>query len=1014
MKQKLILVLLLFIPGLAFGQSPQILPGMTNSALYPQSLGQLRFNNSIVSGSLNDRSGTDVRAVLDPGSAGGVYQDIQCTQSSTLGSCSGSTENLKGDLFPYGLHPYIDARSYGARAVAYSSAPAVPGCAASITRGTNSATLSGTNCRYFQNGDGVIIYGAGITNPVSTPSSPTVTPSGPAALSGINIDVASQLGSTTYHYCVASWNYGTATATNPGISISACSTVATITNGLSTLGPQSVTNTSITMSNNIGNFVTSGAQTLDVNMAFRVEGAVPVSFNGWWIVHTWTDSTHFTASQVIDTRENGPTTATTPGTTYWITSNQIRLSSAAKGSIDGTKYLVYRSGPGGGGVIACIMWPQLTLMVGDKTYLTCDDYGATYSPSPNLPWYVPTTAPSSATNEGLSTRITSGGGTASITLAANAINTVRAATILFDDAPAIEAALTASVASSAPSSVVIPNLATNPGNYNYVINSPLNMPALSTLKVGNFFYSNDTIIMGSNCKIMGLDNSQGSTLQFGVNPVMAMGGQRAWPYIYHLNTGWLENVQIPIPESNIGIIGKNGLLDLKKVQFAFSGNGYTSLQYVFLSNHTGGGSPAGSERWEDVVSTAPQLPTGSMTTPALFSDNGITLMGSRIYLSGKGLAFRPPQSGQGFNANLVYCQACYTPLLTFLTAPGESSGAPAQGRIDFSVNDTTFVPVIATFNQISAVIGIGNFPSSRNALGGGSGSTTNVSTGFFGNAVPDATSGVPGVETAPVPLYYLVDGNWGTSGVTRPIKTLNATVRMGPADTLFEDATTWPAPTCPVSPGGSVPIGTFPYQYAPVYDSGSEGRLSAGCTVTTSSGSRTVTLTWRHIPTAKGYDIYRNGVRLPCASPATTSPTWTDTALSACGNSAPQSPADGRVGMSNGMLHAEKLVGGTISTNPNCNVNSASPAECGSAASGTVVVPTTTTTYTVNTTAVTANSRIIILPITDNSGLSGSPTCNAPPSPFIAYESGRSAGTSFTFTLPSVAGASCWTYLIVN
>ncbi len=105
----------------------------------------------------------------------------------------------------------------------------------------------------------------------------------------------------------------------------------------------------------------------------------------------------------------------------------------------------------------------------------------------------------------------------------------------------------------------------------------------------------------------------------------------------------------------------------------------------------------------------------------------------------------------------------------------------------------------------------------------------------------------------------------------------------------------------------------------------------------------------------------------------------------------------------------------TYNTLTNCNPGSSvSPAACGSAPSGTVVVPTTTTTYTVNSTAVTKNSRIVILPITDNTGLTGAPTCVAPPTPFIAYESGRVAGTSFSFTLPSTTGASCWTYDIKN
>ncbi len=113
--------------------------------------------------------------------------------------------------------------------------------------------------------------------------------------------------------------------------------------------------------------------------------------------------------------------------------------------------------------------------------------------------------------------------------------------------------------------------------------------------------------------------------------------------------------------------------------------------------------------------------------------------------------------------------------------------------------------------------------------------------------------------------------------------------------------------------------------------------------------------------------------------------------------------------VSNGILSIP-----SIGTRANCNVNGVSPAACGTAPAGTVVVPSLTTTYTINTTAVTSASRIIIEPITDATGLSGAPTCNPPPAPFIALQSARRAGVSFTFTLPSTMGTSCWTYLIVN
>jgi hypothetical protein len=108
-----------------------------------------------------------------------------------------------------------------------------------------------------------------------------------------------------------------------------------------------------------------------------------------------------------------------------------------------------------------------------------------------------------------------------------------------------------------------------------------------------------------------------------------------------------------------------------------------------------------------------------------------------------------------------------------------------------------------------------------------------------------------------------------------------------------------------------------------------------------------------------------------------------------------------------------RLYAATYNTQTNCNVNSASPAACGSAPSGSVVVPTTTTSYKINTSAVTVNSRIHVWPITDNSGLTGSPTCTTPASGYFG-ESGRVAGTSFTFTLPSTTGTTCWTYSIVN
>lgn len=101
-------------------------------------------------------------------------------------------------------------------------------------------------------------------------------------------------------------------------------------------------------------------------------------------------------------------------------------------------------------------------------------------------------------------------------------------------------------------------------------------------------------------------------------------------------------------------------------------------------------------------------------------------------------------------------------------------------------------------------------------------------------------------------------------------------------------------------------------------------------------------------------------------------------------------------------------------TTTNCSVNSASPAACGGAAAGSFVVPTTTTAYTVNTTAIHAASRIFLFPHTDTRDLPGAPTCVVPAITAEPVVSGIVAATSFSITIASTTGQTCWDYLVMN
>jgi hypothetical protein len=106
----------------------------------------------------------------------------------------------------------------------------------------------------------------------------------------------------------------------------------------------------------------------------------------------------------------------------------------------------------------------------------------------------------------------------------------------------------------------------------------------------------------------------------------------------------------------------------------------------------------------------------------------------------------------------------------------------------------------------------------------------------------------------------------------------------------------------------------------------------------------------------------------------------------------------------------------TIGTATNCS-SAASPAVCSSAASGSVALPTgTNPTLVVNTTAVTANSQIL-LTVDESLGTKLSVTCNTTLSTLLnPVVTARTAATSFTFTIGAVIAANpaCVSYTIIN
>jgi len=103
--------------------------------------------------------------------------------------------------------------------------------------------------------------------------------------------------------------------------------------------------------------------------------------------------------------------------------------------------------------------------------------------------------------------------------------------------------------------------------------------------------------------------------------------------------------------------------------------------------------------------------------------------------------------------------------------------------------------------------------------------------------------------------------------------------------------------------------------------------------------------------------------------------------------------------------------GPAYQTATNCS-SSASPAVCGSAAAGMFVLPAAATSVTVNTTAVTANSEIIVFN-DDSLGTRLSVTCNTSLDNVLV--TARVPATSFTITGSApVTNPNCYSYIILN
>jgi hypothetical protein len=245
----------------------------------------------------------------------------------------------------------------------------------------------------------------------------------------------------------------------------------------------------------------------------------------------------------------------------------------------------------------------------------------------------------------------------------------------------------------------------------------------------------------------------------------------------------------------------------------------------------------------------------------------------------------------------------------------------------------------------------------------------------------------------------------------------------------------------PVS-GGTLANGTYYYFVSPEVGAGGCGTPYTGApslvsaAATTTSGNNQVNVSWTLPPTAPatlaGFCVFRNNVQSTLGtqtgayvSGATaTRVTDTGSSFSTVGSGVEINHMQSfhrftttslGIGTLNPLFNADirgSIGGATYNTQTNCSSNM-SPAACVSASAGSVTVAASATTEVVNTTAITANSQVL-LTFDSSLGTRLGVTCNA--TAVQGAISARTPGTSFTIKVPTAPSTdpACFSYEIVN
>jgi hypothetical protein len=746
-----------------------------------------------------------------------------------------------------GSGPFYDITRYGARSIPPGHpGPLVTSC--STTAGSGTMTLRVNTGNQILNGDSVRCDGAGPPTALARPTGLTAAPYVNTGGSTSAQFKGPSTGGTAYSYkIIACDKQGGCTA---------ATAAASTTMGPTTLGRITARTSSMTLSNQTLTVNTASAHGLSPHEMVYIQyfSSNTSLFEGFYIVATTPSSTQFTVTTSYDSRVAGTPTLDTSSATV-VGFNCVHLQWAPV--TNAWKYYIYGRSGGSYNLIG-VSLPE---------YPAWDDYGSPMMDNFTFPENIPTTAPSSATNDYLIATVTAGGGTTTLTVTPTASNTVSGAYARMGSDGAIIAAINAIQAGNEGGNLYIPA-------GDFYTTGYLAFPTLygtNFFRVEQFgrFHPGDTVELHASWH--GAAASNVAAFGWDSYPIISAGG--AFPIFYYPNFSGVQfdHVNIQNYVANGGLIfltdsGASSNFSLENVSLAADNGGvqdYMGQLAVFRggfsfrfthSTFLGGQAPNVTETQIGYSF----LPAFVMRASTDGNDTaGGNLKFEQDWFVGRagveqnnypGLPGESVPGGEAFNIfKDIQTQNLPIPFFS-ITAPGYAPG----GNIIFDgVSPADFpTPIYAGFapgctygiyaNLILPVQG------SRNLFTGCNAGITSINTSLTGinrEAVVNIPYGT-----------YVLHPTYGSYTGSQLSVRQNLDMSAGHGITFPMSST---APKVAISGSGTIPAGTYVYAVAVVGADGAMSAPGAPSASITVNGGQAVSVSWIDVPGATKYIVYK-------------------------------------------------------------------------------------------------------------------------------------------------------------